>query len=134
MHHLSTISCVRVGRVFANVEGRIAISFGVGMDRLFMQEDYSADDPLAFYSQTDDPSAWDTHNDKLAAAARRRKNELASKKVFRKKRHDEVDATCWSMFPFVLLVLTFFVMVAGIVYEEWHVLKHMLRYLEGYDY
>ena len=38
------------------------------------------------------------------------------------------------MLPFMLMIVTFFVMVAGIVYEEWHVLKHVIRYLEGYEY
>jgi len=97
-------------------------------------EDYTADDPLSFYSQKDDPSVWDKHNGKLAAAARWRKNELAGRKEFRKKRHDEVDATFWSMLPFFLMMLLFLVMVAGIVYEEWHVVKHVIRYLEGYEY
>jgi len=95
-------------------------------------EDFSADDPITAY-EADDPSEFHARNAKLESAARRRKNELASKSVFRKKRADEQEATFCSMLPFFCLIAFVVVMVVGIVYEEWHVVKRFYRKMEEWE-
>jgi purine-cytosine permease-like protein len=53
--------------------------------------------------------------------------------VFRKKRADEQEATFCSMLPFFCLIGFVVVMVVGIVYEEWHVVKRFYRKMEEWE-